>query len=324
MKRTYYLTVAFGAIAVALLIYTGRGVNPAGLAPAPAALASDKVLSEWLADPDQALGMAKSANKDILIEFDGPGSAGDPKAFHAAVFDTAEFRRRAGQQFVLVRLVSSADVAPERATQVATWAQRMGVRDFPTLALLDVQNRPYAAAVSQSRDTGETIKLLDRLARVRIERDESFAQAKRAEGIERARHLDDALQRVGAFAGEAYIDVMRQILALDAGNSAGIRAKYQYIVSDIDINHAIQVEVYPLIDKGNLIAAMQRIDRLTVEAGASPEQRQLLLAFKGQLYFSLHDTTNAVKSFDDAIRIAPHSDAAAKVLAAKAQVIGSP
>jgi hypothetical protein len=198
------------------------------------------------------------------------------------------------------------------------------VTQFPTLALLDVQSRPYAMAALMSKDIAEALKTLDGLAQVKVKRDDFFATAKTANGIERARDLDAGLALVKPPAGESYMDVMRQICDLDPDNAAGLRAKYRNEVAEIGINHAIQAEVYPLIDKGNLAGAVQRIDRIIAETDASIEQRQLLLAFKGQLYFSLHDTQGAARSFDDAVRIAPNSDAAAKVLAAKAQVFGSP
>lgn len=299
---------------------TSRALRPSVASGAERDMAE---VPPWLADPQQALALAKTANKDVLIEFDGPGSATEPDAFHAAVSDTREFRGGAGRKFVLVRLSSSADVSPERATQIATWCERLGVIQFPTLALLDAQNRPYASAVCQSKDSGEALRLLDSLAHKKVERDDELARAKGVAGVERARHLDAALQAVGSFAGEAYIDVMREILVLDSNNSAGLHAKYQTTVAEVTINQAVQGEVYPLIDRGNLTGAVQRLDRLIAETDASPQQRQLLLAFKGQLYFSLHDNLNAARSFDDALRIAPDSDAAAKVRAARAQVLGS-
>jgi tetratricopeptide (TPR) repeat protein len=278
----------------------------------------------WRTVPDQALAAARSAGGDTLMVFDGPASGDEAASFGMAVFDTPEFREHAGRSFTLLRLASSPDAAPDQAVQVSTWGQRLGVSQFPTLALVDSQGRPYAMAALRSKDMAEAIKTLDSLAEIKVKRDEFFAAARSAEGIERARKLDAGLELVKPVAGESYVEVMRQILDFDPDNAAALRAKYQNAVAEVDINHAIQAEVYPLIDKGNLVGAVQRIDRLIAGAGASPEQRQLLLAFKGQLYFSLHDTQSAARSFDDAVRIAPNSDAAAKVLAARAQVFGSP
>ena len=85
---------------------------------------------------------------------------------------------------------------------------------------------------------------------------------------------------------------------------------------------AIQNEVYPLVDRGNYKAAITRIDRLIAEIKPPREQLQLLMAFNGQLYYSLGEKKQATQFLDEAIAIDPKSESAGRARAAKLQVEG--
>lgn len=303
-----------GAAALGFLGHSNGSAEPpkptVDAAVAPVALGR-------LTDPDAAAAVAVASGKDILIEFAGPEAA------TGSFSDSDTFVRALSESFVLVRLASSVDAPAETAARVATWGQRLGITRFPTLVLLDAKGRPYAETVGDAKNADASLQVLHQLQRVKSERDREFAAAERSANLERARHLDAGLQVVGRFAtGPAYVDVMRRVVELDGDNAAGLRAKYAGAVSGIDVDVAIQSEVYPLIDRGDLREAIGRIDRLLADARPPTGQRQLLLAFQGQLYFSLHDTRRALDVFDQALRIDPHGEAAATVLAARKQVIG--
>jgi hypothetical protein len=271
----------------------------------------------WLTDADSAAAIAVGSGKDLLVDFASPASE------DSTALDSELFRRAAAGNFVMVRLRSSADSPADIAARVAAWGERLGITQFPTFVLLDSHGRPYADAPGPQKDPATSVKLLGDLLRVKSQRDAEMFVAKGSASLDRAKHLDAALKTVGRFAtGPTYVDVMREIISLDKENSAGLKAKYANVVAGIDIDAAIQSDVYPMIDKGDLAGAIARIDRIVAEAQPTSGQKQLLLAFKGQLYFSLHDAPNAAKAFDEALKIDPRGETAAKVLAARQQVMG--
>jgi hypothetical protein len=324
VKSGYLIAVAgllAGATVLGVAKRTGRTVEPRP--PAESLASSSSGIPAWLSDPDAAAAVAVASGKDLLVEFDAPGSTGGSAKTGSEVFDTEAFRRSAGEAFVMVRLGSSADAPADSAARVAVWGERLGVTRFPAVVLLDSRGRPYADTVWDEKESKASVQILRQLRQVKTERDAELAAAKRATALDRARHLDAALHLVGRFAAcPAYVEVMREIVSLDKSNAAGLKGKYAGVMAGIDVDVAIQSEVYPMIDKGDLAGAIARIDQLMVDANPPAGQRQLLLAFKGQLYFSLHDTRGASKAFDEAMRIDPNSETAAKVLAARQQVLG--
>jgi Tfp pilus assembly protein PilF len=105
-------------------------------------------------------------------------------------------------------------------------------------------------------------------------------------------------------------------------NRAGLKAKYDPTLIANEADSTIQNEVYPLVDSGDYAGAIARLDHLIGTVKPQREQLQLLLAFKGQLYFSSGDKQKAVGALDDAIALDPQSEPAARARAARQQIVG--
>jgi tetratricopeptide (TPR) repeat protein len=270
-----------------------------------------------------ALAIAKSQRKDILLEFSAPqDNAGAPGALESDVLDREPFRREVGEGFILVRMASSSDMSPAQITQVTTCAQRLGVARFPTFVLLDSDGKPYARSELIASNGIDYQNEFRRLQDLHVRRDESIALARNTKGIERAKHLDDALTAVGSFAESEYADLRSEVIALDPKNAAGLKAKFEPAMLARQIDATIQGEVYPLVDRGDYPAAIARIDRLMNEIKPTPAQLQLMIAFKGQLFYSLGDKRKAAELMDKAITIDPASESAGRARAAKLQMSG--
>jgi tetratricopeptide (TPR) repeat protein len=291
------------------------------VSPPPDAIESQDPL--WLQDLNPALAMAKAQQKDVLLEFSAPqDSAGSAGALESDVLDRASFRREVGRSFVLARMASSSDLSPARITQVTTCAERLGVAHFPTFVLLDPDGRPYAKSELVASDAIAYQEEFSRLRGLHARRDEAIALAQAAKGIDRAKHLDDALAAVGPFAESEYADLRREVIDLDPENAAGLKAKYEPAILARQIDATIQGEIYPLADRGEYSAAIARIDRLMNEIKHTPAQLQLMMAFKGQLFYSLGDKRKAAELIDQAISIDPASESAGRARAAKLQMSG--
>jgi tetratricopeptide (TPR) repeat protein len=277
----------------------------------------------WLQDLRPALEMAKAQQKDILLEFSAPQEdAGSPGALESGVLDRTSFRRDVGRSFILVRMASSSDMPPARITQVTTCAERLGVARFPTFVLMDSDAKPYARSELVASNEIDYQNEFSRLRKLHAQRDESLALANATKGIERAKHLDAALTAVESFAESEYADLRHEVIDLDPDNAAGLRAKYEPAILARQIDATIQNEVYPLADRGDYSAAIARIDRLMNEIKPTRAQLQLMMAFKGQLFYSLGDKGKAAELMDKAITIDPASESAGRARAAKLQMSG--
>jgi hypothetical protein len=147
-----------------------------------------------------------------------------------------------------------------------------------------------------------------RLRKVRKKRDRQLALAEETAGIERARHLDAALNQVARFADTEYADLQQRVTELDPQNSAGLRSKYETSIRHRQFECAVRDHVYPLINGGNYASAITRINALVAAAKPPRDELQRILAIKGQLYYGLHAKEMSTKLLDEAIALDPKSE----------------
>jgi len=269
-------------------------------------------LPTWLDDWRIAQRVASFEGKDILLEFTRPvnlGSAGTPKATPSAtVLDSDAFLRPIGGAFVLFRLTLSHDMPPEDAARFSTWATRLAVTKFPTFVLLDSHGAPYARSELVAKGAFAYLCEFQRLRKVRKKRDRQLALADATAGIERAHHLDAALNEVARFADTEYADLEQRVTELDPQNSAGPRSKYETTVRHRQVECAVRDDVYPLINGGNYPSAIARLNELVAGPKPPRDDLQRILAIKAELFYGLHLKEISTKLFDEAIALDPKSE----------------
>jgi hypothetical protein len=282
----------------------------------------------WLHDMPTAQALAKAEGKDILLEFDGPessrGTPPMPGSSSPRILDSRFFLRPIETAFVPLRVSLSSDAPPEQLARISAWATRLAVTRFPTFILLDSNGTPYARTELVTKSAWLYFHEFRRLRKVRIQRDRELALADAAKGIDRARHLDAVLKAVGPLADTEYAALEQRVTELNPRNTAGLRAKYEATVAHRKIDRTVQDEVYPLVDRGEYGAAIARLDRLIADTKPSRSQRQLLVAFKGQLYFGLRDRLTSTRLLDEAIALDPNSESGRRARAAKHQFADVP
>ena len=291
-------------------------LNALNKPPKPAEAAATNAAAppppQWLGDLRAAQTLAKAEHKDLLIEFTQPlrsnGAQPSKDTPSTTVLDSDTFLRPIGSAFVLLRVSLSPNSPPEQLAQVSAWAMRLAVTKFPTFVLLDSEGVPYARSEFVAKAAIAYCGEIRRLRRVRNRRDRELAMADATTGLERARHLDAVLKAVGPLADTEYSALEQRVTELDPKNSAGLRAKYDTAVTNHKLDRAVRDEVYPLVDRGEYRVAIARLDRLIADAKPSRSQRQLLVAFKGQLYFGLRDPQTSTKLLDEAIALDPKSE----------------
>jgi hypothetical protein len=268
--------------------------------------------SKWLDDFGSAQAVAKAEGKDILLQFARPSGSSDATTGAAdpsiTTLESDVFVGPISAAFVLLRLTATADTPPDQLAQIGNWTVRLAVTRFPTFVLLDSTGTPYARSELIAKSASEYQQEFGRLQKLHTNRDRELALAGTTKGIEQARHLDAVLTAVGPFADTEYALLEQRVTELDPHNAAGLRAKYEGAVTQRKIDRTMQSEVYPLIARGGYLAALARVDRLIVDVKPSRAQRQVILAFKGELYFALKDKPAAAKLLDEAIALDPKSE----------------
>lgn len=303
-----------------IVVAAGALFLAAFAAPPPAASDATKGAT-WGSDLAAATRQARAAGKDVLVEFSTVDAAAGPPRLDRVVYDDARFLRAAAERFVPVRLtVRTGGAGPSADVAVVALAERLAVSRVPSLVLMDSSGRPYAAVDSDAESVEAQLSALFAAAAERTRRDDAFTRADQASGPERAARLHDALQHVGRFALAGYESSVVEIVALDRDNALKLKEKYHGPLSERRIDRAVQQIVYPLVDRADFTGAVAAIDQLLAAEAPPAAQAQTLLAFKGQLLFSANRTDEARRTLDQALALAPTSDAAARVTAARRQM----
>ena len=144
---------------------------------------------------------------------------------------------------------------------------------------------------------------------IRQHRDAAFAQAETASGVERARALDRGLDAVGPeLAAAFYVNVMRDVVALDPNDEAGLRTKYQQLLNrqllEEELNHAVQ-----RLQSGELREGLDDIAAMIERYQPEGDMLQTLELVRAQAFALLNESDAARSAFERSIAAAPGSPA---------------
>lgn len=274
----------------------------------------------WVSDLDHGLALARDQQKDLVVLL--THAEEEEGSFRHALTQAWQKDGAAlADRMLLVPLrYSRIDDDPRANATFTAVADRFSIRKLPAAILLDRDGGPVGVATLSTSSVEELHTQIAALHARRVSRDDLFAQADAATADERARLLDRALAEVQPFAASDYESRVRQVLALDPTNAMGLRERYAPALAQRAIDHAIQHEVYPLIDRTDYRAARTRLTELKAMPDLSVDQRQLLAAFAAQLLYTLGERSEALAELDAAIALAPHTPAADRIRSAKAQM----
>jgi thioredoxin-related protein len=230
----------------------------------------------WLQDFEAAKSKAKAEGKDLLIDFTGSDWCIWCKRLDQEVFATDAFKSKIHDDYVLVMLDYPQDqskVTDEIRTQNERLQQEYAVQGYPTIFLTDADGRPYAQTGYQR---GGPEKYLEHIAEFRTkkkERAELLAKAGTAEGIDKAKLLDEALSSLeDGVVLKFYGNEVGEILALDKDNAAGLKDKYETLKISQDLENTIRErmgkrELAELVaDMDQAIAKLQGKDKVLQKA----------------------------------------------------------
>jgi thioredoxin-related protein len=289
------LTIPAAALALTIML------NPAGRA-----LADGK---NWTVDYEAAKQTAAEKKKDILLEFTGSDWCPPCKALKKNVFDTAHFDSTAPKHFVLVKLDYPNDKSHQTAEEIeqnTRLREEYPIEGFPTILLADAEGRPYASTVGYSGQDAEAYtKSLLEMKAVRAKRDAALAKAEKAEGVEKAKALDEALSAMDQqLVLNFYEEQIDQIVELDAENAAGLKAKYEDARKLPEIKQ--QLALIHRTFREDPAKGIEEIDKLIKEKDAKGAALQEAIFVKAVLSFQT-DKAKAKEYLLEAKKVDPDS-----------------
>ncbi|MFO0903280.1 MAG: thioredoxin family protein [Pirellulales bacterium] len=270
----------------------------------------------WLVDFAAAKEQAAKEGKDILMEFTGSDWCPPCIALKKNVLDTEVFKTKAPEKFILLKLDSPRDKSKQSPAEIAQYrklADEFKVQGVPTIILVDAQGRPYAKTVGFGGQKAEDyVETLVKNQESRTKRDEALAKAEKAEGAEKAKLLDEALAVVDAeMAIAQYRDIVDQIVALDADNAGGLKAKYGSLLSASEVRSALQAIVRGFATDG-VEASVKKIDELLEAKKPTGALLQEVLVMKGQMYLQT-DKAKAKEVLEAAQKADPEGQLARQI-----------
>jgi thioredoxin-related protein len=273
----------------------------------------------WTEDAAKAQTQATKEGKDLLMNFTGSDWCGWCIKLKKEVFTKEPFATEGPKKFVFVMLdfPRSRKMPDKVKQQNAEWRDKLGVRGYPTIYLLDAKGRPYARTGYQRGGPEKYMAHLNELQQVRIKRDKLFAQAAKAKGTAKAKLLHEAISLMSqTIALTCYGQTVDEIIKLDPDDEAGLKSKYAAARAAVRIAeqvNKIQAKVRPLMAKKNYDGAVKVIDKALEGLKGDNPAAQDLYMMKSYALFQKGDKPGAIAVLKAGIKLDPKSKTAARM-----------
>ncbi len=311
MKTSQYILTCCAAV---LLLGLGTFARADDEEAAADAKQENDEKSVWTVSFEDAKKTAATDSRDIFMEFTGSDWCPPCKAFHKNVLVKEEFLTGMPKQFVLLKLDNPRDKSKQTEDEIQQYKDlslRYRVSGVPTVILADEKGRPYAKMVGYGGDSPAAyVEKVAEKKKSRATRDEVFAKAEKAEGLEKAKLLDEAIGVVEGDLRLVYKDTVAQIIELDADNKAGLKAEYETMVRKAEISDGIKLIMREA--RTDSEGALKQLDALTTELKLEGEDLQQALFMKGQMLFR-SDKDASKAALEAALKLAPESKVGKKI-----------
>jgi thioredoxin-related protein len=276
----------------------------------------------WSVDFAAAKKEAAESKKDLLIDFTGSDWCGWCIKLNKEVFSLDPFKAGVKDKFVLVELDYPKDkskLSAETIQQNEELSKKYQVQGFPTILLCDADGKPFAATGYQPGGPEAYVKHLDELRAKKKVRDESFASAAKAEGVDKAKALVAALAGMGledSMVQNFYGDVAEQIKAADPKDETGFTkaaaSKARFA--------KFQEELRAFAQKQDHDGALALVDKMLKDGGFEAEISQQLIMTRAMILAQQQKFDEALKAVDEAKAAAPNSEISSKIDGFKARL----
>lgn len=294
--------------------------------PAPNTFAAEE---GWLVSFEEAKAAAAKEKKTIFMQFTGSDWCGYCIKLEKNVLSKDVFKTEAPKHFVLLKLDNPRDKSKqsdEEKAQYPKLAAQYKVTGVPMIILADEQGRPFAKLSGYGGVAAD--KYVEDLAKkngIRVIRDAAFAKAAEAEGIGRAKFLDEALSSMDQeLAISNYADTVKEIIGLDAENSAGLRSRYENLQKVPVVKAAIE-KIARSARGAKLADNVKAYDDLISKHKLTGELLQEALFSKSFAYFLAGQASKkeATDSKDKAVSEAKSAESKDQMSRAKVLLLGA-
>ena len=236
----------------------------------------------WNGDPAKAVEQAKKDKKDVLLLFTGSDWCPPCQKLELEVFADESFYDETEENFTFAKLdfLRNSPINPDTQKLNDDWAAKYGVDSFPTVVLIDANQKPYAFAGYEEGGVENFLGLIEESRLVRVRRDEKMAAAEKATGKERAKLLDEAISQMQREISEVYYeDIIEEIIKLDDDDELGLRTKWNE-ERDKEIRKAIITDVMLVARLESPARAISMIDEILDEIKFTTRQRLDIMQIK--------------------------------------------
>lgn len=267
--------------------------------------------SAWLTDYEVAKKQATEENKTILMDFTGSDWCGFCIQLHEEVFSLPEFKDYAKENLVLLELdfPRGKRLSPDLVAQNEKLQEEFKVQGFPTILLLDGEGRPFGRTGYQAGGPTAYIEHLSEFIDIRQVRDKAFADAEKAEGLDKAKHLSEGLAVLSDdVILPVYRSVVDEVIALDENDEAGLKSKYTGLIAKVEVAEKLadlQMLLRRSDDEERIFGEFDKLEKEFAETPAAMSQIhllkiQVLNAFeKTEEVFALADQLAKSETLDD-------------------------
>ena len=259
----------------------------------------------WLVSFEKAKEQAAKEGKPILMEFTGSDWCPPCKALHKNVLVKDVFKKEMPKHFVLLKLDNPKDKSkqtPEEIEQYKKLSKEYKITGVPSILLSDTGGKVFYRTSGYG---GQAAKVWvdEMVAKTAIP--DALEDANGAKGLERAKLLDKALSLMGSTAAAQRKEDINEIITLDSKNKAGLKAKYEGILTATEIKDSLQAIMRDRGAKPDDMIA--KVDKLIKDKSPKGEALQEVLFMKSNLYFRGKKMEKAEALLREAMKIAPDS-----------------
>ncbi len=263
----------------------------------------------WSSDYEASKKLATESRKDLLIDFTGSDWCGWCIKLNDEVFKHDPFKDGVKDTFVLVELDYPQDKSKLSETtqkQNEELGKKYSVQGYPTILLCDSEGKPYASTGYQPGGPEKYVEHLNDLRKKKAGRDEAFAKASKAEGVDKAKALVaalDSMELEDAMVANFYGDIATQITTADPKDETGFTKKAAAKKRVAEFEEKLQ----DFGRKKDHDGALALVAEALKEGGFDKETTQQMMLTRAVIYMQQQKFEDALKSVDEAKASHPES-----------------
>ncbi|MES2705925.1 MAG: thioredoxin family protein [Verrucomicrobiota bacterium] len=272
----------------------------------------------WSTNFEAAKTAAAKEKKDLLMDFTGSDWCEACMMLDKEVFSKDAFKQDVPKHFVLLELdfPQNKELPKAEAEQNEALQQRYHISQFPTVLLADETGRPYAKTGYMPGGPEVFNTQLTELRKTREIRDTAFKKAEAAEGLEKAKALNDGLNALKPdVASEYYQAEIDKVIALDTADTLGRKAKKAYM----ERRNVLDMKLTQLSQESKTTEFAETIDTFIAKEKITGVDLQDLL-FTKLMVLGPGDLPQANALMDEVIKIDPKSELGQRAATVKEKI----